>query len=43
MSEEERKKILEKHREATKNQSLKKEELKKGVQSPKKDDEKKPS
>ena len=43
MSEEERKKILEKHKEATKNQYLKKEELKKGVQSPKKDDEKKPS
>ena len=43
MSEEERKKILEKHREATKNQSLKKEELKKGVQAPKKEDEKKPS
>lgn len=43
MSEEEKKKILEKHKEATKSHIDKKEELKKGVQAPKKEDEKKPS
>lgn len=42
MKEEEKKKILEKHKEATKNQYLKKEELKKGLQKPeeKKEDKK---
>ncbi len=43
MSEEEKKKILEKHKEATKSHNDKKEEMKKGVQAPKKEDEKKPS
>lgn len=38
MSDAEKKKILEKHKEATKNQYLKKEETKKGLQKP---DEKK--
>ena len=39
MSEEEKKKILEKHKEATKSHYLKKEETKKGLQKP---NEKKP-
>lgn len=39
MSEEEKKKILEKHKEATKSHYLKKEENKKGLQKP---NEKKP-
>jgi hypothetical protein len=34
MKEEEKKKILEKHKEATKNANQKKEELKKGLQKP---------
>lgn len=34
MSEEEKKRILEKHKTATKNQYLKKEETKKGLQKP---------
>jgi hypothetical protein len=34
MSEEEKKKILEKHKEATKNHYVKKDELKKGLQKP---------
>ena len=38
MSEEEKKKILEKHKHATKNHYVKKEETKKGLQKP---DEKK--
>ena len=38
MSEEEKKKILEKHKDATKNINLKKEELKKGLQKPKQKD-----
>jgi len=38
MSEEEKKKILEKHKDATKNVNLKKEELKKGLQKPKQKD-----
>jgi len=37
MSDDERKKILNKHKEATKSHYLKKDELKKGVQPPKKD------
>ncbi len=41
MKEEEKKKILEKHKEATKNQYLKKEETKKGLQRP--EEKKKPS
>lgn len=40
MNEEERKKILEKHKTATKDQYLKKEESKKGLQKPKKDEKK---
>jgi hypothetical protein len=42
MSEEEKKKILEKHKQATKNHYVKKDELKKGLQKPeeKKDDKK---
>jgi hypothetical protein len=36
LSEEEKKKILEKHKEATKNHYLKKDEIKKGLQKPKK-------
>ena len=39
MSEEEKKKILEKHKEATKSHYLKKEETKQGLKRP---DEKKP-
>ncbi len=42
MSEEEKKKILEKHKDATKNHYIKKDETKKGLQKPK-DDNKKPS
>lgn len=34
MSKEEKKKILEKHKDATKNHHIKKEELKKGLQKP---------
>lgn len=34
MSEEEKKKILEKHKEATKNHYVKKDETKKGLQKP---------
>jgi len=34
MSEEDKKKILEKHKDATKNHYLKKEEIKKGLQKP---------
>lgn len=36
MSNDEKKKILEKHKEATKNQNVKKEETKKGLQKPEK-------
>ena len=36
MSDEERKKILEKHKEATKNHYVRKDELKKGIQVPEK-------
>ena len=42
MSEEEKKKILEKHKEATKNHYVKKDEIQKGLQKPK-EDKKKPS
>lgn len=38
MSDDEKKKILEKHKEATKSHYLKKDELKKGVQVPQKKD-----
>lgn len=41
LSEEEKKKILEKHKEATKIQNLKKDELKKGLQKPEKKEDKK--
>jgi|GEM_PF-2386977 len=34
MSDEEKKKILEKHKEATKNHYVKKDEVKKGLQKP---------
>lgn len=34
MTEEEKKKILEKHKEATKNHYVKKDEVKKGLQKP---------
>lgn len=37
MSEEEKKKILEKHKDATKNHYQKKDDLKKGLQKPDKD------
>ena len=42
MSEDEKKKILEKHKEATKNHYVKKEEIKNGLKKPeeKKDDKK---
>jgi hypothetical protein len=40
MSEEEKKKILEKHNIASKNHKIKKEELKKGLQKPKDDTKK---
>ncbi len=43
MSEEEKKKILEKHKEATKNHYVKKDEVKKGLQKPEKNEEKKTS
>ena len=45
MSEEEKKKILEKHKDATKNHYIKKDEIKKGLQQPesKKDEKKKTS
>jgi len=35
MSEDEKKKILEKHKDATKNHYVKKDEIKKGLQKPK--------
>lgn len=41
MSEEEKKKILEKHKEETNKINLKKEELKKGLQKPEKKEENK--
>lgn len=37
MSEEEKKKILEKHKEATKNHYIKKDDLKQGLKKPKDD------
>jgi hypothetical protein len=37
MSEDEKKKILEKHKEATKNHYVKKDETKKGLQKPNQD------
>jgi len=40
ISEEEKKKILEKHKDATKNVKLKKEELKKGLQKPEQNEKK---
>lgn len=40
LSEAEKKKILEKHKEATKNHYVKKDELKKGLQKPAKGEEK---
>lgn len=40
MSEEEKKKILEKHKDATKNHYLKKEETKKGLQKVSKEEKK---
>jgi hypothetical protein len=43
MSEEEKKKILEKHKDATKNHYVKKDETKKGLQQPGKTDNKKTS
>jgi hypothetical protein len=43
MSEEEKKKILEKHKEATKNHYVKKDEVKKGLQKPEKKEDKKTS
>lgn len=43
MSEEEKKKILEKHKEATKSHYVKKDDLKKGLQKPEKDEKKKTS
>jgi hypothetical protein len=44
MSEDEKKKILEKHKEATKNHYVKKDETKKGLQKPNQDkNDKKPS
>lgn len=43
MSEEEKKKILEKHKEATKNHYVKKDEIKKGLQKPEKKEDKKTS
>jgi hypothetical protein len=43
LSDEEKKKILEKHKEATKSHTEKKEEMKKGLQQPKKQENKKTS
>lgn len=43
MSEEEKKKILEKHKQATKSHFGKKEETKKGLQQPEKSENKKTS
>ncbi len=43
MSEEEKKKILEKHKDATKNHYQKKEDLKKGLKKPEKEEDKKAS
>lgn len=40
MSEEEKNKILNKHKDATKNHYLKKDELKKGLQKPDKEEKK---
>ena len=43
MSEEEKKKILEKHKTSTKNHYVKVDETKKGLQKPEKKEDKKPS
>lgn len=43
MTNEEKKKILEKHKEATKNHYTKVDETKKGLQQPEKKENKKPS
>jgi hypothetical protein len=43
MSEEEKKKILEKHKEATKSHYVKKDEVKKGLQKPETKENKKTS
>ena len=43
MTEEEKKKILEKHKEATKSHYVKKDETKKGLQKPEKKEDKKTS
>lgn len=43
MTEEEKKKILEKHKEATKNHYVKKDEVKKGLQKPEDKKDKKTS
>lgn len=43
MSEEEKKKILEKHKQATKNHYVKVDETKKGLQKPEKKEDKKTS
>lgn len=43
MTDEEKKKILEKHKDATKSHYIKKDETKKGLQQPKKDENKKTS
>lgn len=43
MSDEDKKKILEKHKEATKNHYVKQQTLKKGIQVPEKKEEEKPS
>lgn len=43
MTDEEKQKILEKHKTATKNHYVKKEETKKGLQEPKKSEDKKTS
>jgi hypothetical protein len=43
MTEEEKKKILEKHKDATKSHYVKKDETKKGLQQPEKTDNKKTS
>lgn len=43
ISDEEKKRILNKHKESIKNQKIKKEDLNKGLQSPKKENNKKSS
>lgn len=43
MSDEEKSKILEKHKQATKNHYIKKEEIKKGLRKPESDKDKKSS